>query len=192
VGTNRIEAWPLDARGQRRSPLALAGDAASTTLDLTPAAATLWYEIRIRPAPTGYTLWREQNFSTEELANPVVSADLATPAGDGVPTLWKYAFGLAAKTVAPVDVLPRACLWAESGEAYLALTYRRAVGTADLDFLVETAAGLGNWLTGTEATRLVATESDGAAQRLTVRDLWPVRTSPSRFIRLRLRRLAAL
>jgi hypothetical protein len=43
---------------------------------------------------TGLTTWLEDYFTTTQLLAPTVSGDAATPAGDGVPNLTKYAFGL--------------------------------------------------------------------------------------------------
>lgn len=188
VGTNRVQAWTLDERGRRRSPLSPAGDGLATTLALTTNTATLWYEIQIEPPISGYALWQAQNFTPSELADPAVSGDLADPAGDGVPNLFKYAFALPAASPAPPEALPAPRLWPESGEQYLALTYRRGVAIDDLAFRFETASGLSGWQGGEEASRVVAIEDLGAAQRVTVRDVAPIRTAPGRFLRFRIER----
>jgi hypothetical protein len=47
VATNRVAAWSLDERGQRKAALPLAGDAAATTLTVGLNAASLWYELEV-------------------------------------------------------------------------------------------------------------------------------------------------
>src|SRR3954470_13814849 len=42
-----------------------------------------------------YSAWKARNFTKEEQADPAISGELAlSPAGDGIPNLLKYAFGL--------------------------------------------------------------------------------------------------
>lgn len=189
VGTNRVRVWTLDPRGQRRTELQPAGDATSATLNVTTNAATIWFEIEIQPPPTGYALWRELNFTPAELADPAASGDFATPANDGVPNLFKYAYGLPAKLPAPPEALPHGSVFTAVDQPYLALSYQRSKSVADLNFVAESSPDLSRWFGGPDAVLTAAVQDLGATERVTVRDVVPVNRAPGRFLRLRVQRM---
>jgi hypothetical protein len=86
-----------------------------------------------------FALWQSANFPGQ-LDQPAISGPLATPAGDGMPNLLKYAFGLrpmAASPGAPVSLLA-------TGPTK-ALRYQRPANRPDLDYIVESSPDLGNW-----------------------------------------------
>ncbi|MDW8310591.1 MAG: hypothetical protein RMK20_14550, partial [Verrucomicrobiales bacterium] len=89
VGTNRLAAWVLDERGQRRAALPVSGSATQATVTVSAAANSIWYEIEVAAALHGYNLWRSIHFTPAELTDPAISGDAAAPAGDGVPRLMK-------------------------------------------------------------------------------------------------------
>ncbi len=47
VPAHRVRAWPLDERGQRRSPMQLADSGGKATIAIGPEFKTLWYEVEI-------------------------------------------------------------------------------------------------------------------------------------------------
>jgi hypothetical protein len=130
--------WQLPATGSSTT-LTLIGEADSATRQL------LLDNVTVSVVPMSYTLWQDQNFTDPaELADPTVSGPLATPAGDGVSNLLKYAMGLSARVHSAnslTTVVP-------SGES-LALRYQRPSNRPDLSYSVETSPDLaaGTWNT---------------------------------------------
>jgi autotransporter-associated beta strand protein len=57
-------------------------------------------EIRFDNAPLTFESWRAATFSAGDLANPSVSGAAATPFGDGVPNLFRYALGIGTNSAA--------------------------------------------------------------------------------------------
>jgi len=96
--------------------------------------------------PTGpgfaYSDWVNANFpDPADQANPDLSGRLATPAGDGVANLLKYAFGFDPLTpVSGVD-LPQAVLVGQT----LTLTYMERVDLIDIRYLPQKSFSLESW-----------------------------------------------
>lgn len=112
VSSNRVQAWVLDQRGQRQASISILAPNANTSVLVPPAGAgTLWYEVQVSgPTTTAFEDWRRSQFSAEELSDPLFSGPSASPAGDGVPNLTKYALGLPAKiAVTSRDLTTWAC-----------------------------------------------------------------------------------
>lgn len=107
VPFNRVQAWILDERGQRRAPATVqANPDGQAVLVTQPADATLWYEILIAaPSQTSFPNWQQQHFSPAELENPAISGPDADPDGIGLSNLARYALGLPAR--GPVDAALR-------------------------------------------------------------------------------------
>ncbi len=82
--------------------------------------------------------WLENNFSTTQLGNPAIVSDMATPAGDGIPNLLKYALNLN-PLVNGKSYLPQPAFF--SGN--IVLTYPAL--RADLIYTVEASTDLINW-----------------------------------------------
>lgn len=102
---------------------------------------------------TGWQAWQAANFTAAELTNLDISGSLASPAGDGLANLLKYALGLDAKT-------PTASPWtfSKNGSAWT-FSYRRPANRPDLLYAVEVCPNLaaGAWTTsGVTHTRTVA------------------------------------
>ena len=117
-------------------------------------------------------------------------ADTANPAGDGLPNLAKYAFGLdPAETVTMANPIVR--LTTVSGDRYLTLTYQRPnPAPADLLYTVEVSGDGGStWQSAPEDLVAVSTLNDTYKSLVTVRDATAV-GSPNfgRRIRLSLKR----
>lgn len=96
-------------------------------------------------------------------------ADTTILAGDGIPNLAKYAFGLAPATAFPGDC-PIVSLTSLSG-GYLELTYTRPnPAPTDLVYAVQVSSDATNWSSGSGATVNVSTTVSGAVATVIVRD----------------------
>ena len=91
-----------------------------------------------------FTSYRLRNFATEELAAPATSGTSATPAGDGVSNILKYAFGLEAKNPANPGLLPSASL---DTNGVFTLAHEERFGAADLTYATEASTDLLTWTT---------------------------------------------
>ena len=122
--------------------------------------------------------WKSRNFALQEnLSDPEVSGDAATPAGDGVSNIMKYAFGLDAMDLARGDFT--SC---DASGQYLLFTYRKNKLATDLVCTVEFSPALqGEW----EAASVPVSQIDqGDHDVITVRDKSPLQGKRSRFVRL--------
>ncbi len=117
-------------------------------------------------------------------------ADDAVVAGDGLPNLAKYAFGLDAHAREPGDI-PVVARMLLGGSSYLSLTYLRPdPAPADLRYTVEVSAEGVNWNSAAGATVMVGTTVAGGRATCTVRDATPAgQPILNRRIRLRLERM---
>ncbi len=133
------------------------------------------------PVPGGFAAWRSANFTAEELANPAISGAAATPAGDGIPNLVKYAMDLDALTpVASGDLFETTV---EGGE--LRLSYFERTDVNDVVYVVEVSEDLADWETGAEWTEEASRVSAGGnLEDVTVRALLPEGAARG-FMRLR-------
>jgi hypothetical protein len=88
-----------------------------------------------------FSAWQEENFTAAELLDASVSGVNATPAGDGVSNLLKYAFGLRAMTPVSGEQLPQVQLIGNS----LVLEYPENKDALDLVYLPQGSLDLGLW-----------------------------------------------
>ncbi len=104
-----------------------------------------------------FTTWQNSTFTTEQLADPAISGPDATPAGDGVANLVKYALDLSPFVPA---VQPLVAVAYTNGNG--ALTYHKPASVSDVTYLVEASTNLSGWtqngvtqqLTGTDGNNL--------------------------------------
>ncbi len=96
---------------------------------------------------SGYDAWRSRNFSASELSLASVSGDNASPSGDGVTNLSKYAFNLDPHKA---DGVTAASYTAQSSGATrtLTLTHRKNRFAKDVSFVYELSPDLVAWATG--------------------------------------------
>ena len=91
----------------------------------------------------GFEAWREENFP-DDLDNPEISGADATPAGDGVTNLMKYALNLPPWTPVSSADLPR--LDYQDGD--LKLVYWERTDIDDIEYIPEVSEDLMEWLSG--------------------------------------------
>lgn len=136
--------------------------------------------------------WRQQHFGTTENAGN--AADLATPDGDGIPNLMKYALGITPGQNG-ASGLPKVKIATSSGSRYLSLNFRRDPARNDVTILVEGQSSLGGgW---TEIARSVnggaftgqagvtEAENPNGTREVEIRDTQTIGSNPRRFMRVR-------
>ena len=129
---------------------------------------------------TPVQVWRNSYFGNP--SNVGAGANGASPAGDGVPNLIKYALGLNPSTPATAAQLPSGGIQPNGGTNYLTLTVNRAAQPSDITYIVEVSSNLlGGWVSGPPNTVTLT----NTATQLVVRDNIPVPATTERFIRLR-------
>jgi hypothetical protein len=188
VGTNHVNAWALDERGQRRTALPVTGNPSTTTLTIATNAASIWYELEVARWVASFDLWRMRYFSTDELNLPAVSGEAAAPDGDHVANLLKYYLGLPGRNPASANELPAGHLLQLTNQWYLVLTYNHDKLVTEVDCIAEVSSNLVHWSSGPAFTRTEQTNDLGTLEQLVVRDLSPVGNAPKHFMRLRLQR----
>jgi hypothetical protein len=128
---------------------------------------------------TPLQVWRDDHFGNP--SNVGAGANDASPAGDGVPNLIKYALGLNPKTFA-TEPSAVGSIQQSSGQNYLTITIPRTAKATDITYLVEVSGDLQTWVSGsTNTVTLVDT-----ATQLVVRDNTPVPEASPRYMRLRI------
>ncbi len=138
---------------------------------------------------SSYQLWRQANFTTDELTNSAVSGDTADPDGDGIANLAEYAFGANPK-VADLGSLPVASIQNLGGTNYLTITFDQVLYDTDISYTVEVSGDLVSWDSGVGFTAPVGPPVDNGdgTETWTVQDLVPCDLITKRFIRLRITR----
>ena len=106
----------------------------------------------------GFQDWREQHFSAAELADPEISGPDASPAGDGVKNLIKYALNIPPFTPVARDDLFNFSV-NEAGE--LILVYRERTDIDDIEYIPEVSEDLIEWNSGEPHVIKVLLGSDG-------------------------------
>lgn len=93
---SRVQAWSLDATGQRTSTLDVDTAESGSTIQIGSEQKSLWYEIEVAADPSHkpYLTWSAQHWQDEEFANPLISGPSADPDGDRIKNLVEYLTGL--------------------------------------------------------------------------------------------------
>ena len=140
-----------------------------------------------QPASTTFTAWQNQYFTAAQAIDPTISGQTATPAGDGVSNLLKYAANVNpltfSSTARPVSGVQNV-----ASNNYLSLSYRLSPAITDLTFTPQVNTGdLSTWATGGVQLGAPVSNSDGT-QTFTFRDTVPITSAtPKRFMRLQIK-----
>ncbi len=158
----------------------------SLTVGATNVAGTGSASLAIT-VQASFPAWQKTYFTAAELSNPAVSGPTATPAGDGIPNLTKYALGLAPKSDG-TSALPTISFAAVGSSRYLTLTYNKWLAASDVVYAVEVSGDLQTWSSGASYTATVSTTNNAASTMQTVvqRDLTATSSGAQRFIRLKI------
>ena len=140
-----------------------------------------------------YDAWKPQKFTPAELINQNISGKTATPAGDGICNLVKYALGLDPKIFySASNALPHTRQQAISGTNYMTFSFTRDTNAKDVTYRVEVANVLNGAWTAMDPlvpANQIAVLSDTPVpgiQTITIKDIQPANASLRRFMRLRL------
>ena len=133
-----------------------------------------------------YALWQDAVFSQSDFSDPTIVGDTATPAGDNIPNLMKYALNLNPKTSGAAGLPVAGTVKDASNNTYLTLTYTNVIAATDIIYTVEVSGDLKTWNSGSDYTAQysVTNNSDGLTQKVVVQDLTPCNGPSKRFIRL--------
>ncbi len=135
-----------------------------------------------------FAAWQRQWFTAPELANPAISGGAATPAGDGIANLLKYALNLPPAKNGSGE-MPVASVTSFDGNSYLTLTYTCSAIAADVDYIVEVSNDMQTWYSGDGCTLTLSEVANpgGLTNTCTVEDVAPMGATPQ-FMRLRVTR----
>lgn len=126
--------------------------------------------------------WRAQHFTSEELAQPNLSGDLADFDHDGLANIAEYALALDPKHPDEITVTTN-----PAGDGYLSLTYSRRKSATDAAITVQASHDMKDWVTPV-AVQQTALVDEGETERVTVRLASPISQFTSGFLRLRVTR----
>ncbi|MEK7684743.1 MAG: sialidase family protein [Verrucomicrobiota bacterium] len=133
-----------------------------------------------RTQGTTFETWRTLRFTATELLTPALSAAQSQPAGDGIPNLFKYAFGLEPAIPAASPLL---ITGSGSGQQLpVALSCQRLAVLSDLEFSWESSNDLVSWQTFVPLDQTVGPAIDPTKEAILVGV--PIGLEPSRFFRL--------
>jgi hypothetical protein len=156
------------------------------------ASSTTWLRARsvfpdggdsLPTDPVNATTWSLfQQWKNETLGN-FAAPDLGDDDSDGLVNLLEYGFGTHPLTASPP---PTQSVVKISSADYLALTFRRRVGSVGVSYVVEATSDLihGPWLPEPVPFGTPVTNGDGT-ENVTFRDTISTGSAPSRFLRLR-------
>ncbi len=132
---------------------------------------------------TDFTTWKSTRFSPAELADPLVTGATVDLDGDGLTTLFEYAFGRNPKLAdAPDSYAPQ--IVSDAGLDYLALVFRQQKNAPDLRYEVLVTADFLLKEPATQTVGIPVDNGDGTVTA-TVRDFQPWSASDRRFIQVR-------
>ena len=167
-------------------PLRVATTDSTVTVQLTTSTN---YNLGISQSATvtfkkrSFDSWQAAKLSGQITSNQSASA---SPSGDGIPNLIKYALQLDPLANATAG-LPTTNTATQNGNHYQTLTYKRLQNVSDITYQVEVSNDLLHWDSGTTYTTetSVVPNSDGT-ETVTAQDKISIGTVPTRFIRLKI------
>jgi hypothetical protein len=109
-----------------------------------------------------WDVWRAAHFSTVEMTNAAISAELADPDGDGIKNIAEYALGTdpRAANLLPVKV--------ELAGGLVTLTYQKNLAATDATLRLEESLDLKAWSLVTSTPQVVSTQGELQILRIQV------------------------
>ena len=153
------------AAGQRFGVFARHPDAGGQAVTHPPVWEVFDLSMDFLPDPEGFEAWREQHF-TGQLDNPGISGPEASPAGDGVKNLIKYALNLSPWETVPWDELFEMRV-GEEGD--LILVYRERTDIDDIEYVPEMSENLIEWKSGEPHVTKVVLGDEGDSREIEAR-----------------------
>lgn len=187
-GTTKLGTFVVPSTGgwQNWTTLSLAGVPLTTgTQWIRIVQDTSGYNINyLTFTPEPYLAWKNLYFTAAQLAAPAIGGDTASPGGDGIPNLMKYALNLNPWTDG-VARLPAMSITASGSNGYLTLTYTHVIAATDIVYTPQVSGDLQTWSSGAGyvATVSVTPNGDGVTETVVAQDLTPIDGAP-RFMRL--------
>lgn len=136
-----------------------------------------------------YQQWVATHLLPEDLNDPGISGLLASPRGDGLTNLEKYALGMTPYTYDPSRLPMPGIIPADGlgGDGYLTLTFRVVSDDPALSFGVDVSSDLQSWIDGSEGGEVAMQVDDNGDGTAMVTARVPRRAGQDRrFLRLRL------
>ena len=140
---------------------------------------------------SAYQAWQLLVFLPDQLANPAIVGAAASPAGDGISNLMKYALNLNPLTNG-AGKMPFATITPVNGGNYLTLTITTSLNFTprpDINYTAQVSTDLQTWNSGPGYTAgpSVTPNLDGVTQSISFRSLVPIDSNtPRQFIRLQI------
>ena len=128
-----------------------------------------------------FELWKQENFTPQQLAQPGRAGDLDDPDRDGVANLLEYALGMDPNQASSYG-MP---VGAVSGD-YLTLSFNRQKYADDITYGVEAVGNLNSsWVEIWNSISIPYGGGSNPSQLVIVQDTVPVSDAPKRFMRLK-------
>ncbi len=132
---------------------------------------------------TTFATWKYQNFPEGAFSDPLVTGQGIDLDADTLDTVLEYAFGHDPELHDSHDSY-RASRITESGNDYLAMTFRRRTNALDLTYLVEVSSNLTDWAIASTQFGAAVDNGDGT-ETVTIRDSEAILSQQERYIRIR-------
>jgi lysophospholipase L1-like esterase len=162
--------------GEESFRIAIIPDAGNYTL-ATPVKALIVIEDR------PFDGWRFRNFTVSQLADPLVSGDLADADGDGLGNLLEFFTGRHPQTTDSQGASRGGSVMV-GGEVYQTLTYDKRAASGLIDS-VEISTDLLDWQSGVSLLERSILADDGLGQVIRVRSRAPLGSGQTEFLRLK-------
>lgn len=138
-------------------------------------------------ADAPYTVWRSTYFTVGELADNMISGDLADPDEDGLGNLLEYGLGLHPRSQG-VPGLQTGTV-SDGGNQYLSFSFTRGKNLTDVTITPEVGSDMSSWTSGPAQITTLSITDQGSTERVTVRDNTPISAgTPWRFFHVRVTR----
>ena len=151
--------------------------------DLTVASTANFNYFQVTFIPWGsYSAWQQAHFPGQS-GTSALAAETASPTGDGISNLMKYALDLD-PWVNGAKGLPQARTITLSGIRYPTLSYKQLIDAPDISYTVQVSGDLKTWTSGNTSVLSATPNGDGVTQTVVVQALTPIGSTSRQFMRL--------